>query len=75
MTTLDLTTTAQLVDELKRRYPLLMIAGSVDIDARRTADLLLYHGNMLALIGLAHVCKHDLTVQYVEALEPTDDTP
>ena len=75
MARLDEALTTDLVDELKRRYPLLLIAGSVDITQTHATDLLLYHGNAISLIGLAHILKHDLTVQYLANLEPMDDTP
>lgn len=75
VTALDFVTTESIVEELKRRYPLLLVAGSVDVSKTHATDLLLYHGNAISLIGLASVMKHDLTTQYLESLEPTDDTP
>ena len=71
----DFITTSDLVDALKKRYPLLLVAGSVDISKTHATDLLCYHGNVLTLVGLAQVVKHDLLTQYLDNLEPTDDTP
>lgn len=73
--TLELTTTEAIVVELKKRYPLLMVLGSVENSGVSSTDVLFYQGNVLALIGLATVVKHDLTTSYLNNLEPTDDTP
>lgn len=75
MTTLEFATTESMIDELKRRYPLLMILGSVDISKTNATDILCCQGNHLALIGLTRVMDQNLTTQYLDNLEPTDDTP
>ena len=73
-TTLELSTTQELVLELKRRYPLLLVAGSADRTETHAQDVLYCRGNLLSLIGLAQVVKTDLVQQYQDNLEPTDDT-
>lgn len=75
MTALDLTTTEDIIIELKKRYPLLMIAGSVEISGQNAIDVQFYQGDVLRLIGLMHAIKTDLTAQYLMSLEPSDDNP
>ena len=72
---LALTTTDDLVNELKRRYPLLLIAGSADMTKECSAEILYYQGPLLSLIGLTDIVHYDLMDQYNEALEPNEDIP
>lgn len=74
--TLDpLITTEDLVAELKRRYPLLIVAGSADMSKDCSAEILFYHGPHMALLGLTDIIHYDLLDQYHGGLEPCEDVP
>ena len=75
MTIDPLTTTDDLVAELKRRYPLLIVAGSADMTKDYSAEMLYYHGPHMALLGLTDIIHYDLLDQYHDGLEPNEDIP
>ena len=72
--TLDLIPTDDLVEELKRRYPFLIIAGSVDLSKQVVCELLIYHGDICYLLGLTDILHDDLLQQHRELIELSDDT-
>ena len=72
---LDLEQTDTIVSELKRRYPLLLIAGSADLSKECSAEILYYQGPLLSLLGLTDVAHYDLIDQYQDALEDAEDIP
>lgn len=73
--TLDLLPTDEMVTELKRRYPLLLIAGSVDLNQDCSVEMMFYQGPMLALLGLTDIIHEDLLSQYQDNLEDAEDIP
>lgn len=75
MNALSLATTEAMVEELKRRYPLLIVAGSADLTKECSAEVLFYHGPLLSLLGLTDILHYDLIDQYDRALEATEDIP
>lgn len=70
---LELTTTAQLVEELTRRYPTILVAGEAARNEEYDSNLFLAHGDLGALVVLAHVLDVKLTRTYLHHMEPTDD--
>ena len=73
--TLDLIPTDQMVTELKRRYPLLIVAGSADLGKDCSAEILYYHGPLLSLLGLTDIVHYDLLEQYEDNLDTAEDIP
>ena len=73
--TLDLIPTDQMVTELKRRYPLLIVAGSADLSKDCSAEILYYHGPLLSLLGLTDIVHYDLLEQYEDNLDTAEDIP
>ena len=73
--TLHLTTTNELVDELKRRYPLLVVLGSADLSADSRCELLCYNGTFSDLNLALDVAKQDLLLQYQDGVEEASDNP
>ena len=73
--TLDLIPTEQIVAELKRRYPLLIVAGSADLTKDCSAEILYYHGPLLSLLGLTDIAHYDLIEQYEDNLDEAQDIP
>ena len=73
--TLDLIPTDQMVTELKRRYPLLIVAGSADLSKDCSAEILYYHGPLLSLLGLTDIVHYDLLEQYDDNLDQAEDIP
>ena len=72
---LELAQTNELIDELKRRYPLFVVAGCADATPTDAIEIICYQGNILTLLGLANVLQMDLLEQYHDSLEETNDTP
>mgnify|MGYP001558272488 CR=1 FL=1 len=72
---LSLVATTDIVEELKRRYPLLLVAGSAQLDSQNNAEILFYHGPILSLIVLTDVLHNDLLCQYDESLDQAQDIP
>ena len=73
--TLSLITTTDLVDELKRRYPVLLVAGSADLNKDCSAEILFYHGPILSLIGVVDIAHMDLMNQYHGDMDEAEDIP
>ena len=73
--TIDLIPTDVMVEELKRRYPLLLLAGSVDVSKECLCELLVYHGDLCTLLGLTDILHDDLLDQHRALIELADDTP
>lgn len=72
---LQLIQTEDMIVELKRRYPMLIIVGSADISQDYTCELMMYHGPVLGLIGATMIAQDDLKAQYRDGMEPASDTP
>jgi hypothetical protein len=72
---LELVTTAQLIDELRRRYRMIVVAASTELDGERGLDLLSYQGPMLSVLGLLNVLHVDVIEQYRGGLEDATDRP
>jgi len=73
--TLQLLTTDDLVAELKRRYPLLVILGSADVSEDSRCELICYNGTFEELNLALDVAKVDLMEQYREGVEEARDNP
>ena len=73
--TLELIETEQLINELRRRYQILVVAASTNLDKERGLDLLSYQGHMLTVLGLVNVLHADIVQQYHEGLEDAHDRP
>ena len=72
---IDLIPTDTLIAELKRRYPLLIVAGSADLSKDCRAEVMFYQGTILSLIGLTDVVYEDLLDQYYDRSEEAQDIP
>lgn len=75
MSALSLATTDAIITELKRRYPLLLVAWSADTTKECSIEILYYQGPVLSLLGLTDVVHYDLIEQYDNALEDAQDIP
>ena len=74
MPSLELALTQELVNELARRYPTLLIAGEAARNEEYDNNLFMANGDLGALVTLAHVLDTKLTRMYMHLMEPTDDT-
>ena len=72
---LALATTNDLIEELKRRYPLLLMAGTADLTRDDICELLVYHGDLLTLLGATDILHDDLLQQHRDNLEYQGDIP
>ena len=72
---IDLIPTDTLIAELKRRYPLLIVAGSADLSKDCRAEVMFCQGTILSLIGLTDVVYEDLLDQYYDRSEEAQDIP
>lgn len=63
-TDIGLIETQALLDELKRRYPAMLMACSTNIDRDYAVDILSYHGPLTYLIGLTDILHDDLMDKY-----------
>ena len=67
--------TEDLVAELKRRYSLLIVAGSADLSLDCRAEILSFQGPILSLMGLTDVAYEDLVEQYKDFAHNAEDIP
>ena len=72
---IDLIPTDTLIAELKRRYPLLIVAGSADVSLDCRAEILCFQGLILSLLGLTDVAYEDLVEQYRDFAHEAEDIP
>ena len=72
---MDLIPTDNLIAELKRRYPLLIVAGSADVSLDCRAEILSFQGPILSLMGLTDVAYEDLVEQYKDFAHDAEDIP
>ena len=70
---LELTTTAELIEEMGRRYPTLLVAGEASRDEERDNNLFIARGDLGSLVALVHTLDMKLTYTYMHNMEPTDD--
>ena len=70
-----LASTDELIDELKRRYPVLLLAASVDMNKQVLCELLVYNGDLCYLLGLTDILHDDLLHQHHTLIELADDNP
>ena len=70
---LELTTTADLIEEMARRYPTLLVVGEASRDDERDNNLFIARGDLGSLVALVHTLDMKLTYTYMHHMEPTDD--
>ena len=62
--TLELVGSQELIEELKRRYPAMLMACSTNVDRDYSVDVLSYHGPITYLIGLTDILHDDPLDKY-----------
>ena len=70
---LELTTTMDLIEELNRRYPTLLVAGGTPRSEEYDTNLFVAHGELGALVTLVHIVDIKVVRAYLHSMEPTDD--
>lgn len=73
--TLELVTTDEMIAELKRRYPLLILAGSADVSPMVLCEVICYNGDVAAINLLLDTVKANLLEQFLDSIEEAPDHP
>ena len=73
MTTLELTSTDAIMDELKRRFPVMIFAGMSEWDRDSSLNNIACAGGMMEILGLLKVVDYSLTQRIVDDMRETDE--
>lgn len=72
---LELVQTEALIDELRRRYRVVVLGLSTDLDGVCDVNGLSYKGPFLSVLGLVNVLHADVLEQYNKGGENATDQP
>lgn len=77
MNDLDYITSADMIDELRRRHEAIVIVGMIDLDSDRIAYILSHHGGLVKCLGLVEYAstklRHDIIEDEDERLAEGED--
>ena len=73
MTTLEEVTTSDLVDELKRRYPVMVFAGSTSFTEETDLDVAAWNGPLCLVNFLLDIMKSEVMDDYLDTAHDLEE--